>query len=94
MAEAAETTGNTLGDLFQEWTDWTGLAFSVGLIACAVLGLALSLNAFIVLFRRVAENPAQVEVPWGPLAGIMLAGMVSVVGVFYGVASLFWSPAS
>lgn len=87
-----EDDTRTLADLFQAWTAWLGLAFSVAVIAFAVLGLALSLTSFVRMFNQMRER-ARDEIPWGHMMGVVIAGFVSVMGLVYGLSSLLWSPA-
>lgn len=87
---AADTT---LGDLFKSWTAAAALTFDLVILGAAVFGLVLSLMAFVAMYRRVVESNGEV-VPWGPMAGVAIAGLISVVGLIYGFSSLFWAPAA
>ena len=84
-----------LGTLFQSWTSWAGLGFSVLVLAASVLGLVLSLVSFINMFRHVRErggDPTGAGFPVGHILAVMIAGLISVSGVVCGLASLLWSP--
>ncbi|WP_299592571.1 hypothetical protein [uncultured Tateyamaria sp.] len=85
-----------LGTLFQSWTVWTGWGISVLILGAGVLGLVLSLASFVNMFRHVQEqdgSPKGMAIPVGHILAVIIAGMISVSGVWYGVMSLLWSPA-
>lgn len=87
-----EDENRDLGDLFQAWTEWTGWGFSIAIIGLSVLGLFMSLTSFIRMAGHVQENGGD-DVPWGHVLAIMIAGLTSVSGLVYGLASLLWNPA-
>lgn len=87
---------NDLGTMFQAWTQWAGLAFSVTVFFAATLGLILSLISFVNMFRHVRErsgDPGGSGVPFGHLLAVIIAGLISMSGLIFGMASLLWSPA-
>lgn len=85
-----------LGDVFQAWTGWLGTAFSIVILGSAVLGLVLSLTSFVNMFKHVREHggdPSGGGFPVGHMFAVAVAGMISVIGVIYGISSLAWSGA-
>lgn len=84
-----------LGDMFQAWTAWTGWAFSLTVIGLSVFGLALSLMSFIRMYQHVRDNSGAgtgAEFPIGHIIAVILAGLICVTGLVYGMASLLWNP--
>jgi hypothetical protein len=91
-----EEEGKNLGDVFQEWTAWLGTAFSLVVLGAALIGLTLSLVSFVNMFRQVRErgaDPTGGGFPLGHMFAVIVAGMISVSGVIYGLMSLVISPA-
>ncbi len=88
-----ESNDSDLGDLFQAWTEWAGWAFSLTILGLSVIGLALSLTSFVRMYRHVQESGGMggVEVPWGHIMAVMIAGLISVSGLIFGMSSLLWS---
>lgn len=92
-----EHDNQTLGDVFIAWTGMTETLITSVIIFLGLLGLVLSLISFVNLYGSIKESDQGMmqgeQSPAWHMLGIIVAGLVSVSGLIWGMSSLIFSSA-